>query len=184
MCITFVRCLKLENLTHLTTIWRHCMTHWAGWLLVWLLGAGMPYLQGDQCQLSSCGKNLHSLLNSLQLGPELLNAIPTPTWLLQTDIHSFPGIEPIKAQLSFSCECLQEMSTNHLASFISQDGTCSFPIQNGRSWKSILIWLYPNFGLWVFKTKQEIIMITDTHMSYSDLDISEKTQKIQNFYWN
>lgn len=24
-------------------------------------------------------------------------------------------------------------------------------------------------------------MITDTHMSYSDLDISEKTKKIQNF---
>lgn len=84
---------------------------------------------------ASCGKNLHSLLNSPQLGPELHNAIPTPTWLLQTDIHSFPGIEPIKAQLSF-------------------------------------------MGL---KTKQEIIMITDTHMSYSDLDISEKTKKIQNF---
>ena len=45
-----------------------------------------------------------------------------------------------------------------------------------------LIWQNPNFGLWVIKTKQEIIMITDTHMSYSDLDISEKAKKIQNFY--
>ena len=28
---------------------------------------------------TSCGKNLHSLLNSPQLGPDLHNAIPTPT---------------------------------------------------------------------------------------------------------
>ena len=38
------------SLTHLTTIRRHCVTHWAGWLLEWLHGAGTPYLQGDQCQ--------------------------------------------------------------------------------------------------------------------------------------
>ena len=57
---------------------------------------------------TSCGKNLHSLLNSPQLGPELHNAIPTPTWVLQSDIHSFPGIQPIKVQLSFSCECLHQ----------------------------------------------------------------------------
>ena len=29
-------------------------------------------------------------------------------WLLQTDIHSFHGIQPIKVQLSFSCECLHQ----------------------------------------------------------------------------
>ena len=31
--------------------------------------------------------------------------IPGATWLLQTNIHSFPRIEPIKLRLSFSCEC-------------------------------------------------------------------------------
>lgn len=136
---------------------------------------------------TSCGKNLQSLLNSPQLGPELHNVIPAPTTgCFKLTYIPFPEYNQSKCSFHF----LVNVCTRNV-----HQSPCFFYFTRWHLFSSITKWqilkkrsnlTVSRFGLWVFKTKQEIIIVTgkNTHMSCSDLDISEKTKKIQNFYRN